>query len=189
MFDQESTKNQQVVSIFKIILFVAVSLLIFGVYQLVNVQTEQEMPVLVEEIKLPQESFVVEISGAVKYPGVYRLEKGSRVIDLIKKAGGITDEADIIKIAEELNMASILEDEDRIFVSFAGTMAVSASPTDGKISLNSATQTQLEELEGIGEKRALEIILQRPYQSIDELLEKKVVSETIWENIKNDLKL
>ena len=64
-----------------------------------------------------------------------------------------------------------------------------AQSNDQLISINNASQSQLEELDGVGEKRALEIILQRPYQSIDELTDKNVVSKTLIENNKDKLKL
>lgn len=192
MFSQRSSENNQLFLFLKAVLIAAVCLLIFGVYQLVKTQNAKQEPILVENIELPQEKIVVEISGAVKKPGVYRLEEGSRVIDLVKRSGGITDEADLIKLAEDLNMARLLKDEDRIFISFDGQKNINDNMNDqsnGEISINSASQSQLEELDGIGEKRALEIILQRPYQSVDELLEKEVLSKTLFEKIKDDVKL
>lgn len=192
MFSQRSSENNQLFLFLKAVLIAAVCLLIFGVYQLVKTQNAKQEPILVENIELPQEKIVVEISGAVKKPGVYRLQEGSRVIDLVKRSGGITDEADLIKLAEDLNMARLLKDEDRIFISFDGQKNINDNMNDqsnGEISINSASQSQLEELDGIGEKRALEIILQRPYQSVDELLEKEVLSKTLFEKIKDDVKL
>lgn len=192
MFSQRSSENNQLFLFLKAVLIAAVCLLIFGVYQLVDTQNAKQEPILVEKIELTQEKIVVEISGAVKKPGVYRLEEGSRVIDLVKRSGGITDQADLIKLAGDLNMAQLLKDEDRIFISFDGQKNINDNMNDqsnGEISINSASQSQLEELDGIGEKRALEIILQRPYQSVEDLLEKEVLSKTLFEKIKGDIKL
>ena len=58
-----------------------------------------------------------------------------------------------------------------------------------KISINSASQAELEALAGIGEKRAEDIISNRPYQNLEELLSKAVLSETLFSDLKNQLQL
>jgi len=60
---------------------------------------------------------------------------------------------------------------------------------NGQISINQASTKDLESLEGIGEKRAADIIKNRPYQQLSDLVEKKVLTETIFNNIQNRLKL
>lgn len=60
---------------------------------------------------------------------------------------------------------------------------------DGQISINQASAKELESLDGIGEKRAADIIENRPYQQLLDLVEKKVISETIFNKIQNKLKL
>lgn len=57
------------------------------------------------------------------------------------------------------------------------------------ISINTASKESLMGLEGIGEKRADDIISGRPYSSLNDLLSKEIVTNSIYENIKNSISL
>lgn len=46
------------------------------------------------EVKEDTKQFIVDIKGEVKNPGVYILDEGKRVIDVVRKAGGFTVNAD-----------------------------------------------------------------------------------------------
>ncbi|MCH8184908.1 MAG: ComEA family DNA-binding protein [Chloroflexi bacterium] len=114
------------------------------------------------------------VTGAVNDPGVYTLEDGDRLGQLVEAAGGATSDADL----EAINLAALLRDEDHWHIPRIGevpkvTTAGAANPL-GKIDVNSATSVQLEELPGIGEVKARSIIQYResngPFASVDELL-------------------
>jgi competence protein ComEA len=116
----------------------------------------------------------VYVTGAVKDPGVYTLEDGDRLGQVVEAAGGATDDADL----EAINLAALLRDEDHWHIPRIGeipkaTTARAANPL-GKIDVNSATSVQLEELPGIGEVKARSIIQYRetngPFASVDGLL-------------------
>lgn len=122
---------------------------------------------------------VVHVSGAVVRPGVYRLRSGSRVSDVIQRAGGPQPEADLAG----LNLAARLRDGQHVTVPLQrGSPAARASPTRlpaERISLNQATHEQLELLPGIGPVYAQYIIDYRDrktreqgrgFESVDELL-------------------
>lgn len=192
MFDQEnkyfSFFSSKKSFLFLLMIIAGLICIVVGMLSLTQVPTDEKTPVLVKSESFTQEKIVVEAAGAVKKPGVYAVNLGDRVSDLIKIAGGISSEADIKEIAQSLNLAKKLTDSEKIYVPFY-SQKKSEVETPGKISINSATQTQLESLDGVGEKRASEIILQRPYQSVDELLTKKVLSETVYEKNKNSLVL
>jgi len=115
----------------------------------------------------------VHVAGAVKKPGVYRLEEGQRVYEAIELAGP-TDDADL----DSLNLARLLYDEERIYVPKKGdagnslglgTGSVGTDPsgysTEGypgfPININIATASQLESLPGIGPVLADRIIAYR----------------------------
>jgi len=113
----------------------------------------------------------VDVSGAVRRPGVYRLDQGMRVIDAIARAGGPTRSA----FGSGINRAALLVDGQQIVVpvrSGKGAPAA-AGAGDGPISLGTATQAQLEEIDGIGPVTAGKIIEFRDGRggvaSIDEL--------------------
>lgn len=143
----------------------------------------------------------VDLSGSVLNPGVYQLESDSRLTDAISAAGGLDPAADAIYISQELNLSSILSDEQKIYLpSIAEREAMvdcqellassneQTQETDNKeittlVSINSATSQQLENLPGIGEKRAQDIISNRPYSKTTELLDKKIIGENTYQSI------
>jgi competence protein ComEA len=94
---------------------------------------------------------VVDVSGAVRRAGVYRLPAGARVLDAVRKARP-GRHADL----EALNLAARLTDGEQVVVPRRG--AAGAAPAAGggaaapaaPVSLNSATLEQLETLDGIG---------------------------------------
>ena len=103
----------------------------------------------------------VYLSGAVQEPGVYSAEEGDRLADVIARAGGATEEADL----DAVNMAVRVRDADhwhipRVGEEVAGSQAQGAETQD-KIDLNSADAALLQTLPGIGETRAEAIIRYR----------------------------
>ena len=119
---------------------------------------------------------VVDVSGAVKRPGVYRLTTEDRVEDALERAGGATRRADLSVI----NRASKLEDGRQILVPTRGKPAPTTSTTTatpdtptGPVNLNTATLEQLETLDGVGPATAQKIIDYREqhggFTSVDEL--------------------
>ena len=157
-------------------------------------------------LSLSQGLIYVDLAGAVKEPGIYQLTVGSRLATAIDQAGGFTSQADPTHTSQELNLAQRLNDGDKIYIfsqkereyqqdaaEFCRVFnAVSTSVDSGEeaqISINSASVEDLQALEGIGEKRAAEILAGRPYQSLAELVEKKVLTTSLFNKIQNQLKL
>lgn len=61
---------------------------------------------------------VVDISGAIDRPGVFTLASGSRLADLVNSAGGVTTEVSQKWLSRNLNLASILKDQQKIYIPF-----------------------------------------------------------------------
>lgn len=111
---------------------------------------------------------VVHVAGAVSHPGVYHLPNGARAYDAVAAAGGASPDAD----GDALNLAATLLDGQRLFIparerSAAGPASAPA-PTrprdrDVRLSLNSATPEQLQNLPGVGPALAARIIAQRDH--------------------------
>jgi competence protein ComEA len=99
---------------------------------------------------------VVDVTGAVAKPGVYRLPEGSRVNDAVKRAGGATGKAEL----ESLNLAAHLADGQQVVVPEEGssTAAAGGESEDGPISLSTATAAELDTIDGIGPVTAEDII-------------------------------
>jgi competence protein ComEA len=115
---------------------------------------------------------VVDVAGAVRRPGVYRLPSGARVIDAIGRAGGAAGDA----MLEGINRAARLADGQQVVVPERGPAGTAASATaaeDAPIGLGAATAEQLETIDGIGPVTAAKIVEYRDQHgglsSVDQL--------------------
>ena len=129
----------------------------------------------------PGERVVIDVSGAVKRPGVYQLTTTDRVEDALERAGGPTRRADLTA----LNRAAKLEDGRQILVPTRGKPAPAAAapgpagarestvPSSGPINLNTATLEQLDTLDGVGPATAQKIVEYREqhngFKTVEEL--------------------
>lgn len=151
------------------------------------------------------EKVIVDIKGAVKYPGVYELTTEHRIIDAIKQAGGYTKEAD----STVINHAQKLQDEMVIYIPKKGedvsdqiasiqsqTTTTSNSTTssfsnNGLVNINTANETELTTLSGIGPSKAQAIISYReengPFKSIDEIKNVSGIGEKTYEKLKDSI--
>jgi competence protein ComEA len=101
---------------------------------------------------------VVDVTGAVERPGVYRLPAGSRVEDAVERAGGASAKAEL----EAVNRAARLADGQQVIVPERGPAGVALAATggeeEGPISLGTATVEQLDTIDGIGPVTAQDIV-------------------------------
>lgn len=146
-----------------------------------------EVEIITEEVSSAAKIWV-DVQGAVEKPGAYELETGSRVKDALLAAGGLSSDADRNYISRHINLAQKVTDGIKVFVPAEGELVVAQASIQGSstqvLNLNVASQSQLEKLPGIGESRAKSIIDARPYTSVDDLLSKKVVPKSVFEDIK-----
>lgn len=186
----------------RLLLIVGALLLISGViYVLYDELVVADKVEVLEETTEDQEGImVVEIAGEVTNPGVYKLSLGSRVEDLLVAAGGITANADRNWMAKVLNRAAKLTDGQKIFIpSTQQSTVLSAKKTEGDqsistssdasfgslLNINTASLSQLEALWGIGQITAQNIIDQRPYSTVEELLTKGVLKKNVYDRNKD----
>jgi len=142
---------------------------------------------------------VVDIGGAIKNSGVYQLAEESRLADLVKNAGGFKEEEiNKLWLQKNLNLAEKLTDGKKYYIPYLGEMIIEDLTSfnndnnqlfqeniDNLISINQAALKTLTTLPSVGEVRGQAIIDNRPYTKIEELLTNEVVTETIFEKIKN----
>jgi competence protein ComEA len=176
-----------------------------------QVNTDQEIATNNQPEQTLSGEIFVDVSGAVKKPNIYQINFGARIKEIIDKAGGLSDDADVMFFNRNFNLAriatdqekiyipSIMEISDGIFVQNQRTLDytsptivstntrpdISPSETPSLINLNSATVEELDQLPGIGQATANKIIIYRPYSTIDELLTKKAVNKSVFEKIKS----
>lgn len=148
---------------------------------------------------------VVDIKGMITNPGVYEVEKNSRVNDVIALAGGLLEGADTSKI----NLAKIVEDEmtiiiyskEEILEKYKEENCVCKSceiindacinntdNTTNLININTATKEELKQIDGVGDTKAEAIIKYRndngPFKDIEEIKKVSGIGETLFEQIK-----
>lgn len=143
---------------------------------------------------IKEKKYVVDVSGAVNKPDVYEVSPETRHKDILKIAGGLDKNADTDYIAQKINLAELVRDQEKIYIPFiSDTMSAIDSPqstnTPTTISINNASQTELESLPGIGKTTAEKIIKSRPYSSLDDLVSKKTLYQSVYEKIKNVISL
>ena len=142
-------------------------------------------------------SATVHIAGAVRYPGLYTINKGTRALEAIEQAGGLLSEADLDKV----NLAQPLKDGKRLYIPFIKREKVKAKPEQKieylesaainsvqthsnekhkskapnfPVSINDATPEDLGFVPGVGPSLAEAIVRHRekigPYQQLEDLL-------------------
>ena len=154
-----------------------------------------------EDAKAETQNMFVDVGGAVRSPGVYELSSGARVKDALVSAGGLAEDADREYVSKSMNLAMVVVDGAKVYVPGVGERGrgrdagidlengnVMGEYNVAKlININSAGRGELESLKGIGEVRAGEIIAERPYQRVEELVEKGVLGEGTFEKIKDQI--
>jgi len=136
---------------------------------------------------------VVDVAGAVVKPGLYRLGAGARVGDAIEAAGGFSPRVDAARVGAELNLAATLQDGAQVRVPSRDETPPPAVVGGGGggsgdlINVNTASQSELEALPGIGPVTAQKIMASRataPFASIEDLRERNLVFESTFEDIR-----
>lgn len=158
---------------------------------------------------------IIYIAGQVRKEGVYELDENSRITDAIEIAGGLKEDANI----ENINLAEVLEDGMKIYIpdkkesnnnqskntnliqkntentteNSKKTNTDNKQNQNTKININTATQTELETLPGIGPSIALKIINYRKdngkFKNIDDIKNVSGIGDSKFNNIKNLIKV
>lgn len=183
-----------------------------------ELQVEESLKANSEEAKEinkeNEETIVVHISGAVEQEGIVELKVNSRVADAIEKAGGLKDDAN----TNDINLAYVLEDGMKIYIpnkqeteekqtitkksgvieenkaqeTTQKTSQTTVNKTNSntkKVNINTALQTELETLPGIGPSIATKIITYRKenggFKTIKDIKEVSGIGESKFNNIKD----
>ena len=145
-------------------------------------------------------SFYVDIKGAVKKPGVYKVSEDMIVNDLIKLAGGLTKNA----YTKNINLASKLKEGMVVYVYSKNEMTTTkilndvkyevpssneetTTVTTGKVNINTASKEELMTLSGVGESKAIAIIDYRSknrFNTIEDIMNVSGIGESAFAKIK-----
>ena len=152
---------------------------------------------------IPQNCYV-DIKGEVLRPGVYEFSCESRIQEVIKKAGGFTEEADETKI----NLAQKITDQMQIIVpnvhskqedgltegnseKGSSTNTSVSNSKQGTININTATLEELQTIKGIGKKKAEAILQYRKehgaFRTKEDLLQVKGIGKKALEAIESQV--
>lgn len=200
--------NEKYVKLAVIALVVITALVFFGVKG-----EKEEIPViqsgeLLEQNSEPEagdfapvepEKLFVDISGCVKNPGVYEIKEGTRLYQVIEMADGFTKDAD----TDTVNQAELLYDGQKIIIPKIMTSAdsspsnsggLSAGITaEGKVNINIANSTELQEIPGVGPATAEKILAYREshgnFSKLDELKNIDGIGDKTFEKIKDMITL
>lgn len=139
----------------------------------------------------------VYITGEIKNSGVYTINEGDRLDDLIKKAGGLTEEAN----TKDINLAMKLEDQMKIYIankdeiidqdineSESVVNLLTSNPTSELVNINTASKEELMSLPNIGEKRADAIIeyrSQNKFENIEDIKNVTGIGEKFFQAMKD----
>jgi competence protein ComEA len=164
-----------------------------GVMQMRRVTEAPEVEVVEPGELIKETGVVVDVAGAVKSPGVFRLNQGARVAEAVEAAGGLTDGADGDYVARFVNQAEVVKDGMKIFIPMAGAISPGEVGDAGEgiggggvaggglVNVNTASLSELDALWGIGEARANDIVMNRPYGDLAELETKAGIPKNVME--------
>ena len=147
-----------------------------------------------QPFKLETKQITVNVAGEVNKPGMYQLPFGARAQIAIRAAGGYSAKAE----QSLVNPAQILEDGEQLRVpsknADGGSSSTGASSSGGnaipgeRINVNTATETELESLPGVGPKMAAKIIAGRPYSSMNDLDKVKGIGPSMLKKLEPRVK-
>ena len=211
MLDNLTSKQKKIVLIIIIIVVTGIIIYIYNSNKVDNSELSEDMLVVsnstnntIENITDEKDMIIIHITGAVKTPGIVKLDEGSRIEDAINKAGGLTEDADISKV----NLAYILEDgvkikipsntdvgdlqDENILSSDSGEGIIDEnkdSSQSSSLNINKATEQDLQNLPGIGPSLASKIIAYRDengkFSTIEDVKNVNGIGDNKFENIKD----
>jgi len=153
------------------------------------------------QAEIEPEEISVYICGSVKSPGVIKIKEGTRLDEAVRVVGGADNDADL----NAVNLAYKLEDEDMIYIPKKGESPKSITKITpgvntiknvtenktGKVNINTANESELDTLSGVGPATAKAIIQYRekegPFKSIEDIKKVSGIGDSKFSKIKDDI--
>ena len=213
--------NKVIIVIICIIIIIFLCVFFYTRSNLENEYTELDnYNMLQNETNIKQEQediskIFIHVTGAVNNEGVVEIKEGSRIADAVDAANGFTEDADI----SQINLAYQLEDGQKIYIPSINDEKINGeekvlkkeyitdeagddiiiedetsnikSKEDEKININTAEQSELEEIPGVGKATAQKIIEYRKtngkFKSIDDIKNVSGIGDSKFENMKEKI--
>lgn len=194
-------KNQIIIAFIVIIICIVIAIYILSLNQQnFNNYEDLEITDTEEIVEEPEEKekIKVHIAGSVVSEGIVELEEGARVADAIDQAGGTTADANMDQVnlaykvqdGQKIYIPNINEEEYEITEDMEGIQNIYETNSD-IININTATQTELELLPGIGPSTASKIIKYREengeFKTIDDIKNVSGIGDAKFESIKDQI--
>ena len=210
MLDNLNSKQKKILFIIIIAVVIGIIIYIFNNNKIDNSELNEDILVAsnstnntIENVTDEKDMIIIHITGAVKTPGIVKLEEGSRIEDAINKAGGLTEDADISRV----NLAYILEDgikikipsntdlgdlqDEKILSNDSGEGIIEENKNSSQssyVNINKATEHDLQNLPGIGPSLASKIIAYRDengkFLTVEDIKNVNGIGDSKYENIK-----
>lgn len=158
---------------------------------------------VIQEEKILDGEIIIHITGEVLNEGIVKTKKDSRIADVIEQAGGITEEADLsqvnlayqVKDGQKIYIPNINDEENDTQVYITEEAGINVVIEDkeygNKVNINTASQTELETLSGIGPSTALKIINYRKengeFKQIEDIKNVPGIGEAKFESLKGEI--
>ena len=184
-------------------------ILILMIALILRLHENSKADITIEDSSTPGGSteICVDIGGAVVSPGVYTVDSGTRLFEVIDLAGGLLSNAD----TDSINRAEYVEDGEKIYIpsraavdadgteqaaseetprtdTAQGETGAAAGSSGGLVNINSASKEELMTLKGIGEAKADSIIEYRSktrFRSKEDIKDVDGIGDSIYNNIKD----
>lgn len=185
----------------KEIITIIICISLFGGYILFK----KDDSYIVEENIIKEEiidkKLIIDIKGEVNKPGTYEMNENDRIIDAIKISGGITDKADTsnINLSEKLKdemliiIPSLEEKKDIVEETKKSNTITTKEIKDSKISINTASISELMKINGIGQAKAQAIVDYRNtnglFKDIKDITKVSGIGNSTFEKIKEYIKI
>ena len=149
-----------------------------------KVSLSDKEPSEAAEVSVKQAKIFVHIAGKVKHPGIYQLDSGARVFDVVLLAGGFTKKAN----QSSINLARVVTDGEQIVIG-SGASQELLNNSQSFISLNQSSVSTLEDLPGVGPALAGRIVDWREanggFKSKEDLLNVAGIGDKLYSSIKD----
>ncbi len=141
---------------------------------------------------------IVHITGCVEKEGIVSLQEGARIADAVEEAGGLTLDANLknvnlaykLKDGQKIHIPSNIEDENSEIITEKSGVETMKNESE-LININTATQTELETLSGIGPSMAMKIIDYRnkngEFENIESIKEVPGIGDNKFDAIKDSI--